>query len=161
MFDVSFSELMVIAAVALVVIGPEKLPKVARTLGAFTGRIQRYIAQVKDEVNREMRFEELQKLQQEIQAQVSQVKANIQTGAQDQLAEVTQTLDDFELTPPEQKPRKLSQFNQKPAKPEILPLEPVNQKTEIEKASDKKALAKKEPAKKPAVKKTIKQKLPK
>ena len=66
MFDVSFSELLVIAVVALLVIGPEKLPKVARTLGAFVGRMQRYMAQVKEEVNREMRFEELQKLQQEI-----------------------------------------------------------------------------------------------
>ena len=52
--------------VALIVIGPEKLPKVARTLGALTGRMQRYVAQVKEEVNREARFEELQKLQQEI-----------------------------------------------------------------------------------------------
>ncbi len=60
MFDVSFSELLVIAIVALLVIGPEKLPKVARTLGALTGRLQRYVAQVKEEVNREVRFEELQ-----------------------------------------------------------------------------------------------------
>jgi sec-independent protein translocase protein TatB len=59
-FDVSFSELLVIAVVALLVIGPEKLPKVARTVGAFTGRMQRYVAQVKEEVNREVRFEELQ-----------------------------------------------------------------------------------------------------
>jgi sec-independent protein translocase protein TatB len=70
MFDVSFSELLVIAVVALLVIGPEKLPKVARTVGAFTGRMQRYMAQVKEEVNREMRFEELQKLQSEIKQSV-------------------------------------------------------------------------------------------
>ncbi len=66
MFDVSFSELMVIAVVALLVIGPEKLPKVARTLGALAGRLQRYAAQVKEEVNREARFADLQKLQSEI-----------------------------------------------------------------------------------------------
>ena len=70
MFDVSFSELMVIAVVALLVIGPEKLPKVARTVGAFTGRMQRYMAQIKEEVNREVRFEELQQLQQEIKQTV-------------------------------------------------------------------------------------------
>lgn len=70
MFDVSFSELLVIAVVALIVIGPEKLPKVARTVGAFVGRFQRYAAQIKEEVNREMRFEELQKLQQEIKSSV-------------------------------------------------------------------------------------------
>jgi sec-independent protein translocase protein TatB len=69
-FDVSFSELFVIAVVALLVIGPEKLPKVARTMGAFMGRMQRYAAQVKEEVNREVRFEELQKLQQEIKQSV-------------------------------------------------------------------------------------------
>lgn len=70
MFDVSFSELFVIAVVALLVIGPEKLPKLARTMGAFMGRMQRYVAQVKEEVNREVRFEELQKLQQEIKQSV-------------------------------------------------------------------------------------------
>jgi sec-independent protein translocase protein TatB len=70
MFDVSFSELLVIAVVALLVIGPEKLPKVARTVGAFTGRMQRYMVQIKEEVNREMRFEELQKLQTEIKQSV-------------------------------------------------------------------------------------------
>lgn len=77
MFDVSFSELFVIAIVALLVIGPERLPKVARTVGAFVGRMQRYMAQVKEEVNREMRFEELQKLQQEIKQSVENTEADI------------------------------------------------------------------------------------
>jgi sec-independent protein translocase protein TatB len=79
MFDVSFSELLVIAVVALLVIGPEKLPKVARTLGALMGRMQRYVAQVKEEVNREVRFEELQKLQQEIKQTVEQESVALQT----------------------------------------------------------------------------------
>jgi sec-independent protein translocase protein TatB len=78
MFDVSISELLVIAIVALLVIGPEKLPKVARTVGAFMGRMQRYMAQVKEEVNREMRFEELQKLQQEIKQTVEQETSAIE-----------------------------------------------------------------------------------
>jgi sec-independent protein translocase protein TatB len=77
-FDVSFSELLVIAVVALLVIGPEKLPKVARTLGALTGRMQRYVAQVKEEVNREARFEELQKLQQEVKESVLSVQNKTQ-----------------------------------------------------------------------------------
>ena len=76
MFDVSFSELVVIAVVALIVIGPEKLPKVARTLGALMGRMQRYMTEIKEEVNREVRFQELQQLQQEIQATVVQTQAN-------------------------------------------------------------------------------------
>lgn len=78
MFDVAFSELIVIAVVALIVIGPEKLPKVARTLGALTGRMQRYVAQVKEEVNREVRFQELQQLQQEIQETAARTQANLQ-----------------------------------------------------------------------------------
>lgn len=78
MFDVSFSELLVVAVVALIVIGPEKLPKVARTLGAISGRMQRYIAQVKEEVNRETRFEELQTLQSEIQASVAVAEQKVQ-----------------------------------------------------------------------------------
>jgi sec-independent protein translocase protein TatB len=69
---------MVIAVVALLVIGPEKLPKVARTVGAFTGRMQRYVAQVKEEVNREVRFEELQKLQSEIKQSVELETASLQ-----------------------------------------------------------------------------------
>ena len=77
MFDVSFSELLVIAIVALLVIGPEKLPKVARTVGAFTGRLQRYMTQIKEEVNREIRFDELQKLQQEIKQSVEKTQENI------------------------------------------------------------------------------------
>jgi sec-independent protein translocase protein TatB len=77
MFDISFSELLVVAVVALIVIGPEKLPKVARTLGAISGRMQRYIAQVKDEVNRETRFEDLQKLQSEIQASANVAEQKI------------------------------------------------------------------------------------
>ncbi len=77
MFGISFSELFVIAIIALLVIGPEKLPKVARTIGALTGRMQRYAAQVKEEVNREFRFEELQKLQEEIKQTVINTERNI------------------------------------------------------------------------------------
>lgn len=54
MFDVGFSELIVIAIVALVVIGPERLPKVARTAGLLLGRLQRYVNDVKADIKREM-----------------------------------------------------------------------------------------------------------
>lgn len=79
MFDLSFFELIVIGVVGLIVIGPERLPKVARTLGALTGRAQRYIAQVKEEINREDRFDDLQTLQAEIKAGVDDTKAVIQS----------------------------------------------------------------------------------
>jgi sec-independent protein translocase protein TatB len=81
MFDVGFSELVLIAVVAMIVIGPERLPKVARTAGALIGRMQRYVANVKSEVEREMQFEDLKKLQQEIQAQSQQLENSILTPA--------------------------------------------------------------------------------
>jgi sec-independent protein translocase protein TatB len=92
-FDVSFSELLVIAVVALIVIGPEKLPKVARTLGALTGRMQKYVAQIKEEVNREVRFQELQQLQQEIQDTASKTQADLHTKAES----LKQDLLDFDV----------------------------------------------------------------
>lgn len=94
MFDVSFSELLVIAVVALLVIGPEKLPKVARTVGAFTGRMQRYMAQIKEEVNREMRFDELQKLQQEIKQSVESAVESTQGNINQQMAEIKGVVND-------------------------------------------------------------------
>jgi sec-independent protein translocase protein TatB len=61
MFDIGFSELVVIGVVALVVIGPERLPKVARTAGHLMGRFQRYAASVKADISREMELDELRK----------------------------------------------------------------------------------------------------
>jgi sec-independent protein translocase protein TatB len=66
MFDIGFSELLVIGIVALIVIGPERLPKVARTLGHLLGRAQRYVNDVKADINREMQLDELKKLQAQV-----------------------------------------------------------------------------------------------
>ena len=77
MFDVGLSELMVIAAVALVVIGPERLPKVARTAGLLLGRLQRYVTDVKADINREIQLDELKKLQQQMTDQVSSLEASV------------------------------------------------------------------------------------
>jgi len=63
MFDVGFSELVVIALVALIVIGPERLPRVARTLGALLGRAQRYVNDVKADIQREVNLDELKDIQ--------------------------------------------------------------------------------------------------
>ena len=62
MFDLGFSELLLIAVVALVVLGPERLPKVARQAGAWMGKLQRYVADVKSDINRQMELDELRKL---------------------------------------------------------------------------------------------------
>lgn len=63
MFDVGFSELIVIALVALIVIGPERLPRVARTVGVLLGRAQRYVNDVKIDIQREVNLEELKNIQ--------------------------------------------------------------------------------------------------
>src|SRR5690554_7444903 len=63
MFDVSFTELMLIGVVALVVIGPERLPKVARTVGHLLGRAQRYVSDVKSDIQREIDLEEVKQAQ--------------------------------------------------------------------------------------------------
>lgn len=67
MFDIGFSELIVIGIVALVVIGPERLPKVARTAGLLLGRMQRYVNDVKADISREIQLDELKKMQAEMQ----------------------------------------------------------------------------------------------
>ena len=83
MFDVGFSELMVIAVVALVVIGPERLPRVARTLGHLFGRLQRYVNDVKADINREIELEELRKFKTEFEETArgfeSSVKSTVST----------------------------------------------------------------------------------
>ena len=66
MFDIAFSELLVIGVVALIVIGPERLPKVARMAGQWLGRLNRYVSQVKQDIDRDIRLEELRKMQQDM-----------------------------------------------------------------------------------------------
>ncbi len=66
MFDLGFSELMLIGIVALVVIGPERLPKVARTAGQWLGKLNRYVSQVKQDIDRDIKLDELRKMQQEM-----------------------------------------------------------------------------------------------
>ena len=77
MFDVGLTELMVIAVVALVVIGPERLPRVARTAGLLLGRLQRYVSDVKSDINREIQLDELKKMQQEMTDQVTNLQASV------------------------------------------------------------------------------------
>ncbi len=77
MFDLSFFEMIVIGVVALIVIGPEKLPTVARTAGKLVGRLQRFVTQVKDEVNEDARFEELQSLKQEITSGINKIQSDV------------------------------------------------------------------------------------
>ena len=79
MFDVGFSELMVIAVVALIVIGPERLPRVARTMGHLFGRLQRYVNDVKADINREIELEELRKFKTEFEDAARSVESGVNT----------------------------------------------------------------------------------
>src|SRR5438128_10736538 len=83
MFDVAFSEIVVIAVVALIVIGPERLPRVARTLGHLFGRLQRYVNEVKADISREMELDELRRLRQEVKGAASELERSVQSVASD------------------------------------------------------------------------------
>src|SRR5438552_13720274 len=77
MFDVAFSEVILIAVVALIVIGPERLPKVARTMGHMFGRLQRYVNEVKADINREMELDELRKLRSQVQSAARDIEQSV------------------------------------------------------------------------------------
>src|SRR3954469_15730513 len=80
MIDLGLEKMMVIGAVALIVIGPEKLPRVARTVGALIGKAQRYVADVKAEVNRSIELDELKKMKQEVESAARDVESSIHSG---------------------------------------------------------------------------------
>ena len=83
MFDIGFSEIVVIAVVALIVLGPERLPKAARTLGHLFGRLQRYVNDVKADISREMELEELRKLQQQMKSAASDLEQSMTSAVKD------------------------------------------------------------------------------
>lgn len=84
MFDIGFSEMMVIGLVALIVIGPERLPRVARTIGHLAGRLQRYVSDVKADINREVELDELRKMRDTVQQAATGIESSVQ-------AELTKT----------------------------------------------------------------------
>ena len=83
MFDIGFSEIVVIAVVALIVLGPERLPRAARTVGHLFGRLQRYVSDVKSDINREMELEDLKKLQQEVKSAAQDLERSVSSAARD------------------------------------------------------------------------------
>ena len=77
MFDIGLSKMALIGAVALVVIGPEKLPRVARTVGTLLGKAQRYVSDVKAEVNRSMELDELRKMKESVETAARDVEKSV------------------------------------------------------------------------------------
>jgi len=95
MLDIGFSEMMVIGVVALVVIGPERLPKVARTAGALFGRMQRYVADVKADINREIDASELKDLKKTMTEAASSFEQSVSSHAAEIQEEVRKTEEEF------------------------------------------------------------------
>jgi|UniRef100_UPI0035B2A5A2 sec-independent protein translocase protein TatB len=83
MIDLGLSKMALIGAVALIVIGPEKLPRVARTIGTLLGKAQRYVSDVKAEVNRSMELDELKKMKSTVEGAAQEVQNSIQTTTSD------------------------------------------------------------------------------
>ena len=98
MFDIGFSELLVCGVVALVVIGPERLPKVARTMGVLFGRLQRYVTQVKADINREMDLAELGKVKTEFESAARSFQADVESKTGEMEREMRDAQSSIELT---------------------------------------------------------------
>lgn len=98
MFDIGFTELLIVGVVALLVIGPERLPKVARTAGHLFGRFQRYVSSVKSDISREMELEELQKAGQAFKESVEQAAHGVEKGVK----EAEYTMQDEVVNPVEE-----------------------------------------------------------
>jgi sec-independent protein translocase protein TatB len=118
MFDIGFSELVVIAVVALIVIGPERLPKAARTMGHLFGRLQRYVNDVKADINREIELEELRKMRDSMQKAATDFQSSVQTEINTTEADLNKSVEDLnksvEVDWREAKPAEASPAEKKP-----------------------------------------------
>ena len=104
MIDFGFDKLALIGAVALIVIGPEKLPRVARTVGHLFGKAQRYVADVKAEVNRSIELDDLKKMKTEFEDAARGVQSEVQAAAgafEKDWQEVSGSLSDHSIAPHE------------------------------------------------------------
>ena len=81
MFDFGFSEMMIVGVVALIVLGPERLPLVARKTGEWIGKAQRFVAQVKSDIDRETELSELKRIQDEAKNLANDVKSSVEAQA--------------------------------------------------------------------------------
>lgn len=96
MFDIAFTEMLIIAVAALIVLGPERLPKVARQAGQWLGKLRRYVEDVKSDINRQMELQELRNLQAEVQQAARNVESSVTTSlreAQSDFDSVQRALD--------------------------------------------------------------------
>ena len=103
MFDIGFSELLVIGVVALIVIGPEKLPRMARTVGVLAGRLQRYVSDVKADINREIELDELRKMRDSMQQAATDMQSSVQSELNKTETDLNKTVEEVVQGKPEEK----------------------------------------------------------
>ena len=104
MFDIAFTELMIIGVVALIVIGPEKLPRVARTVGHLAGRLQRYVSDVKADINREIELDELRKMRDSMQQAAQEMQTSVQSEINKTEADLNKAVDEAKQAIEDKKP---------------------------------------------------------
>lgn len=132
MFDISLFEMVVIGVVALIVIGPERLPGVARTLGHLFGRMQRYVNEVKSDIQREIELDELRKLRQSVEESAREIEQSVSREfdrAEQEMREL-QALVEPKIGPDEPKAAQAAESSSEPvvipdeAKVENIPADP-------------------------------------
>lgn len=128
MFDIGFTELMVIGLVALIVIGPERLPRVARTVGHLAGRLQRYVADVKADINREMELEELRKMRDSVQQAATEIETSVHSELSKAETDLNQSVAAMTSDAPASAPE--------PAAAALAPGEPAAEKSEPQPARE-------------------------
>lgn len=104
MFDIGFSEMVVLAVVALVVLGPERLPKVSRTAGQWMGKMRRYVDDVKTDINRQMELSELRNLKTQVTDAAREIQSSVDatvSGAQSQFDDLKQSVEAEALPAPQ------------------------------------------------------------
>ena len=156
MFDMGFTELMLIGIVALVVIGPERLPGVARTAGKYVGRLKRFMTSVKADVEQELRADELRQILSEQQKELDSLKDSIteaghniekEVGLEEINTSTSEAVAEFNAT--------LADVADEPSSAAQIVEETASVKPAVKKSTEKKPAAKKPAAKKAATKKSV------
>lgn len=105
MFDLGFTEMMLVGIVALIVIGPERLPKVARTAGQWLGKLNRYVSQVKQDIDRDMKLDELRKMQQDMketaqryEIMAGETQRELETAVEQQTGQISRVMQAMSAT---------------------------------------------------------------
>jgi sec-independent protein translocase protein TatB len=121
MFDIGVTKLMIVGGIALIVIGPERLPRVARMVGTLVGRAQRYVADVKAEVNRSIELEELQKMKTQFESAAREVNESVNRGLDETRSGLEQAVSTEGLPTLESSPRHIARMTPPPPPPAYKP----------------------------------------